>query len=116
MQVKLTQDYYGFISQLVLPTRQTAADQTQPQPQPQRQTVLPAERLVEGELLRNRKAGGNTLDELLQRGRFSGDSANSQRGGSGTSNVRRAINSYLDNAAAPRAGNPGRPQAVDYYA
>jgi len=115
MQVaKLTQDYYGFIRQAVPPNQQTGAHQTEPKPPP-RPAVPPAERLVEGELLRNRhRRPGDNLDEILQRGRFAGNSG-SQAGDLGAQVAQRAINTYLDTAAAPNPGG-GRPQVVDYYA
>ncbi len=115
MQVaKLTQDYYGFIRQAVPPNQQTGSQQTEPKPP--RPAVPPAERLVEGELLRNRnRRPGDNLDEILQRGRFAGHSG-SQAGDTGAQAAQRAINTYLDYAVAPNPGSAGRPQVVDYYA
>jgi succinate dehydrogenase/fumarate reductase flavoprotein subunit len=115
MQVaKLTQDYYGFIGQSTLPNQQVGPDQTQQQrPRP---NVLPAERLVEGELLKNRSKGGNPLSDLLQRGRFAGSAANSQEGDLSAHAAQRAINAYLGNAASSSPASYDQTRTVDYYA
>lgn len=116
MQVaKLTQDYYGFVRQSVAPNTQAGTNQAEPKrPTP---AALPAERVVEGEVLKNRGSRtGAVLDELLQRGRFGNDSANAQGASPGSPAARRAINTYLDNTAASRAGMDRQPRAVDYYA
>ena len=113
MQVaKLTQDYYGFIRQAVSPNNQQAGTQ-QAEPKRPRPAVLPAERLVEGELLRNRQRRPG--DNLLQRGRFSGNSGSPAEDLSAQA-AQRAINTYLDYATSPNAGGAARPQVVDYYA
>jgi len=116
MQVaKLTQDYYGFIRQAVSPNNHQAGTQ-QAEPKRPRPAVLPAERPVEGELLRNRqRRPGDNLDELLQRGRYSGNSGSPTEDLSAQA-AQRAINTYLDNATSSTAGGAGRPQVVDYYA
>ena len=112
---KLTQDYYGFINPSTLPKKQVGTDQTQQQrPRP---NVLPAERLVEGELLKNRtKGAGNSLGDLLQRGRFAASAANSQEGDISAQAAQRAINAYLGNAASSNSAGYGQARAVDYYA
>jgi len=115
MQVaKLTQDYYGFVRQALAPTTQAGTNQAEPKRPPP--AALPAERVVEGEVLKNSGSRtGAALDEFLQRGRFSNDSANAPGASPGSPAAQRAINTYLDNAAA-RAGIDGQPRAVDYYA
>ena len=82
-----------------------------------RPAVFPAERVVEGELLRNRSTlTGDTLDQILQRGRFALGSANSSDATISTPAVQRAINAYLDNAATSNLGRGGgQSRSIDYY-
>jgi len=117
MQVKLTQDYYGFFRQPVQPDRQARPEQTPSRPQPQApRTVLPAERLVEGELLRNRSNGSNkTLDDLLQRSRFADQGAGSQDISAQT--AQRAIDTYRGYASLSQtAQGASGYRGVDFYA
>jgi hypothetical protein len=106
MQVKLTQDYYGFIRQSLPRAGQEAPAQA-PSPRP---TVLPAERLVEGELLKNRSRQSSTLDDLLQRGRLADDTVPAAG-----RPAQRAIDTYLGYAGVS-AGAAGGPRRIDYYA
>ena len=108
---RLTQDHYGFIRQASVPKKQAAANRSRP-------SVLPAERVVEGEVLRTRSsAAGDSLDQMLQRGRFANSAANFPNATPTAQAAQRAINAYLDNAAAPAAsGRGGQPRSVDYYA
>jgi hypothetical protein len=112
MQVaKLTQDYYGFLSKSILPNKQAGLGRA---PRP---AVLPAERLVEGELLRKNKGAGNALSDMLQRGRFSGAAGSqSQDQANNLQSAQRAISAYLGYSASWAADNAGQPHAVDYYA
>jgi hypothetical protein len=113
---RLTQDHYGFFRQPSVYRKQTEADKSAAnRPRP---SVLPAERVVEGELLRNRSnPAGDSLDQLLQRGRFAKSAANSPDETPTAQAVQRAINAYLDNAAAPAAsGGGGQSRSIDYYA
>lgn len=115
MQVaKLAQDYYGFVRQPIAPNKQVEAEQAESKRS--RPTVLPAERLVEGELLRSRSnRAGKPVGDRPQRERFSNNSANSQDGGVNAQTAQRAINAYLDYAALPKLSNAGQPRTVDYY-
>ena len=117
MQVaRLTQEYYGFIRQPALSRRESGADKSEASRS--RPSVLPTERVVEGELLRDRSARvGDPLDQILQRRCFSDSAANSQGESFSTQAAQRAINAYLDNAATPNASkNGGQSRAIDYYA
>jgi hypothetical protein len=111
MQVaKLTQDYYGLFRQSAAPGKESEARRLRP-------SVLPTERVVEGELLRNRaKRPGDSLDDAMHRGRFSAGSAHSQDKTISSLAAQRAINAYLDYAAAPNLSQGGQARAVDYYA
>ena len=110
MQVsKLTQDYYGF--------RHPAVRGKESEARPLRSPVLPTERVVEGELLRNRaKRPGDCLDDAMHRGRFTAGSAHSQDETISSMAAQRAINAYLDYAAAPNLSQGGQARTVDYYA
>jgi hypothetical protein len=111
----LSQDYYGYFRQSAAPGQEPGADK--PEVQRPRVAVLPAERVVEGELLRNRNKGASdALNEALQRGRFAESPANSQRSALSAHAAQRAINTYLDNAAQSTVSQGGRSRAVDYYA
>lgn len=113
MHIKLTQDYYGFVRQSLPSDRQAAPEQAPPRsPPPRPQTVLPAERLVEGELLKNRQKNSSGLDDFLQRGRFANDAAAADVT---PQTAQRAIDTYLGYANAP-AGNAGVALSIDYYA
>lgn len=112
---RLTQDYYGFFRQPAIPRKDAGAGK--PEAGRSQATVLPAERVVEGEVLRNRSAPSNdTLDQILQRGRFSfaGAAANSPDASTTSQSAQRAINAYLDNVATSGAGG-GRSHTVDFY-
>lgn len=114
MQVaKLTQDYYGFLSKSLSPNKQAGFGRAgSPRP-----SALPAERLVEGELLRKNKGAGNALGDMLQRGRFSGAvGSQSQAQANSAQSAQRAISAYLGYAASAAGDNAGQPHAVDYYA
>jgi hypothetical protein len=112
---RLTQDYYGFTSQSTLPNKQLGLDR--PEPQSPRPQVLPAERLVEGELLRNRSKGtSNRLGDVLLFGRFVDDAANTQEGCISAQTAQRAVNTYLDYAASSSASGYTQSRTVDYYA
>ena len=113
---RLTQDYYGFIRQPAMSRKDTAADK--PQANRSRPAVFPAERVVEGELLRNRSApSGDTLDQILQRGRFAQGAATSADATISTPAAQRAINAYLDNAATSGMnGVADQSRSIDYYA
>jgi hypothetical protein len=113
---RLTQDHYRFLRQPSVYRKQTEADKTAATRS--RPSVLPAERVVEGEVLRNRSnSAGDALDQLLQRGRFANSAANSPDATPTAQAAQRAINAYLDNAAAPGAsGGGGQSRSVDYYA
>lgn len=110
MQIKLTQDYYGFIRQSLPRAGQEASGQAPSAAPPPRPTVLPAERLVEGELLKNRYRQSSTLDDLLQRGRLADDTAPAVG-----QTARRAIDTYLGYAGAS-SGAAGVARRIDYYA
>ena len=111
----LSQDYYGYFSQSAEPGQGPGADK--PEAQRPRSAVLPAERVVEGELLRSRnKRTNDALNEALQRGRFADSSAQSQQATRSAQAAQRAINTYLDNAAPPTMSHGGQARAVDYYA
>jgi hypothetical protein len=111
---RLTQDHYGFTRQPSVFRKQTEADKTAASRS--RPSVLPAERVVEGEVLRNRSnSAGDSLDRLLQRGRFANSAANSPDASPTARAAQRAINAYLDNAAAPGASG-SQSRSVDYYA
>lgn len=116
MQVaKLAQYYHGFLRQTVSPYAQGTGPQPA-EPKRSRPVILPAERLVEGELLRDRqRRPGAPLDQLLQRGRFTGNTGFRSED-IGAQAAQRAINAYLDSAVSPPPGAAGRPQVVDYYA
>lgn len=116
MQVAmLTQDYYGFVRQSSVPNKQAGAEQAESK-RPRPAVVVPAERLVEGELLKNRsKRAGNPLGDMLQRERFTFDSSQSHDETFNTKTAQRAINAYLDHATTPDLGNTGRSRNVDYY-
>jgi hypothetical protein len=114
---RLTQDHYGFFRQPSVYRKQTEADKTAANRS--RPSVLPAERVVEGEVLRNRNnSAGDSLDQLLQRGRFANSSAANSPDATPTAQAaQRAINAYLDNAAAHGASGGGsQSRSVDYYA
>ena len=116
MQVAmLTQDYYGFVRQSTVPNKQAGAEQAESK-RPRPAVIAPTERLVEGELLKNRrKEAGNPLGNMLQRERFTFDSSQSHDETFDTKAAQRAINAYLDHAATPDLGNAGRSRTVDYY-
>jgi len=113
---RLTQDHYGFFRQPSVYRKQTEADKSAANRS--RPSVLPAERVVEGEVLRNRSnPAGDSLDQLLQRGRFANSAANSPDATPTAQTAQRAINAYLDNAAAPGASSGGgQSRSIDYYA
>lgn len=113
---RLTQEYYGFIHQPAVSRKETGADK--PEANRSRPSVLPAERVVEGELLRNRSTvTGDSLEQMLQRGRFADSGANSPDATISTQAAQRAISAYLDNATTPNLSNGGgQPRAIDYYA
>ena len=112
---RLTQEYNGYIRQPAMSRKETATDK--PGANRSRPAVFPAERVVEGELLRNRSAPtGDSLDQILQRGRFAQGAANSSDATISTPAAQRAINAYLDNAASANMGNGGvQPRSIDYY-
>ena len=111
----LSRDYYGYFGQSAAPGQQPEADK--PEAQRPRPSVLPAERVVEGELLRGRnKYTNDALNEALQRGRFADSSVNSHQATLSAHAAQRAINTYLDNAAQPTVSKGGQAHAVDYYA
>jgi hypothetical protein len=113
---RLTQQHYGFFRQSTVSRKETGADKAEANRS--RPSVLPAERVVEGELLRNRNArAGDSLDQILQRGRFATGATNSTDTTLSTPAAQRAISAYLDNSASPHAGNGGaQPRSIDYYA
>jgi hypothetical protein len=113
---RLTQGHYGFLRQPSVYRQQTEADNTAARRS--RPSVLPAERVVEGEVLRNRSnSAGDSLDQLLQRGRFANSGASSPGATPTAQAAQRAINAYLDNVAAPGAGGGGsQSRSIDYYA
>ena len=115
MQVaRPTQDYYGFFRQPALSRKDTATDK--PGANRSRPSVLPAERVVEGELLRNnRTTGSEAVDQFIQRSRFTQDAANSADSAIGGPGAQRAISAYLDNASATLAGAGGASRTIDYY-
>jgi len=105
MQVKLTQDYYGLLRQSLPIDPQTGPEQTPPP----RQTVLPVERPVEGELLKNRSRNSSVVGDLLQRGRVGADTASADVT---PQTARRALDTYL----AYAGGSTGAPRSIDLYA
>jgi len=113
---RLTQQYYAFFRPSTVSRNETGADKATAKRS--RPSVLPAERVVEGELLRNRSArAGDSLDQILQRGRFTAGAANPSDTTISTPAAQRAINAYLDNSVSPLAGNGGaQPRSIDYYA
>lgn len=116
MQItKLSQDYFGFVRQPAAAS-QPAAEQTQTK-RSRPATVLPAERLVEGELLKNRnRRNSDPLDQILWRSSLSNnDAASDQQGPVTAQAAQRAINSYLDYAASPQASGAQPSVRVDYY-
>lgn len=112
MQIKLTQDYYGFLRQSLPIDRQAGPEQAPPRAPPSRQTVLPAERTVEGELLKNRNRNSSILSDLLQRGRFTDDSLPPDVP---PQTAQRAIDAYRAYAGVP-PGSGGTSRSIDYYA
>ena len=110
MQVKLTQDYYGLLRQSLPVDRQAGPEQTST---PQRQTVLPAERPVEGELLKNRSRNSSVVGDLLQRGQVNGDNASPDVS---PQTAQRAVDTYLAYAGASSAGAAGASRSIDFYA
>ena len=113
MQVKLTQDYYGLLRQSLPVERQAGPEQTLPPSTPQRQTVLPAERPVEGELLKNRSRNSSVVGDLLQRGQVNGDNASPDVS---PQTAQRAVDTYLAYAGASSAGAAGASRSIDFYA
>ena len=113
---RLTQEYYGFMLQPGVSRTGTGADK--PEANPPRPAVLPAERVVEGELLRKRSApAGDSLDQILQRGRFANSTANSPDTTISGQAAQRAVSAYRDTAAIPNSSSGGsQPRAIDYYA
>jgi hypothetical protein len=110
----LTQDYSGFFRQPVVSRRETGADR--PQANRPRPSVLPAERVVEGELLSSRNSsGGESLDQLLQRGRFDNSAVNASDTTLSTPATQRAISAYLDNLPSSAADSAGQSRTIDYY-
>ena len=112
----LTQDYYSFFQRTVSPAgKEPGTDKLETRrPRP---SILPAERVVEGEVLRNRgKRTGAFSEETLQRGRFAAGSFNFHDETISAQAAQRAINAYLDYAAAPNLSVGDRPRSVDYYA
>ena len=111
---RLTQDHYGLIRQHSVYRQQTEVDQTRAKHS--RSTVLPAERVVEGEVLSKRSSTtGDSLDQLLQRSRFVNSAANASDVTLTTQGAQRAINAYLDNSAGS-GSSAGRSGSIDYYA
>ncbi len=112
---RLTQDYSGFFRQPVVSRKDGGADKSQTNRS--RPSVLPAERVVEGELLRNRTSGAdNSLEQFLQRERLSESAANAADGAAGNRTAQTAINAYLDNAAMASGKGGGHTHSIDYYA
>jgi hypothetical protein len=110
----LTQDYFGFFRQPAVP--RTDAGTGKPQANRPRPSVLPAERVIEGELLRNRNASASgSLDQLLQRGRFANSAVDAPDTTITTPAAQRAINAYLDNSTLPASGGGGHSRSIDYY-
>jgi len=112
---RLSQDYHGFIRQPAVPWKKTVAGSAEEKRS--RPAVFPAERVVEGEVLRNRSPSSDDhLDRILHRGRFVHAAANSADIASSTSSARRAINAYLDNAALSNSDSGvDRSRSIDYY-
>ena len=113
---RLSQDYYGFINQPAVPRKDTAAGRTDEKRS--RPAVFPAERVVEGEVLRNRRTSPrDNLDQILNRGRFVHGAANAADITPNTSSTQRAINAYLDNAATSNSSGYGvdRSRSIDCY-
>jgi hypothetical protein len=112
---RLTQDYYGFIRHPAVSRKDAGADKPQASRPPA--SVLPAERVVEGEVLRDRgNSTSDSLDQILHRGRFTAVAANAPDATLTTQAARRAINAYLDNAAIPNSSGGVQPRSIDYYA
>jgi hypothetical protein len=111
---RLTQDYYGYIPQPTVLRKDTGPEKTGANPS--RPSIFPAERVVEGEVLRKRGVSSDSLDQLLQRGRFTDGAANSPDATLTNRAAQRAVNAYLDTAATADLNGGGRPRSVDYYA
>jgi len=113
---RLTQEYYGFIRQPAVSRKEAGADRAEANRL--RPSVLPVERVVEGELLRNRSnSAGDSLDQLLQRRSFANGPANHPDAKISVQTSQRAINAYLDISAVPNAHNGAdQARAVDFYA
>ena len=110
---RLTQNYYSYFPQPVVHRNDT--DPEQPAAKRSRPSIFPAERVVEGEVLRNRSVSSDSFDQILQRGRFTDSAANSPDATITSQAAQRAVNAYLDTAATSDLNGGGRPRTVDYY-
>ena len=111
---RLTQDYFGFFPQPIV-SRKDANAGKQDSASPQ-SSVFPTERVVEGELLRSRRAGtGDLLDRILQRERFTNSSANIPDNESANLTNQRAIDTYLNVASSSEMSSGSQSRSIDYY-
>ena len=112
---KLTQDYFSYFQQSVPSGKEPGTDKLETKrPRP---SILPAERVVEGEVLRNRsKRTGAFSEETLQCGRFAAGSLNYNDETISAQAAQRAVSAYLDYAATPDLSVGDKPRTVDYYA
>lgn len=77
--------------------------------------ILSGERVIEGEVLRNRSTPANdSLEQILRRRNFTGE-ANLPDATTTSQATQHAINAYLENAATSGSGSGAQSHTIDYY-
>jgi hypothetical protein len=111
---RLTQDYYGFFPQAIVSRKDPGAGK-QDSGRPQ-SSVFPTERVVEGELLRNRRARTDELlNRMLQHERFTTSSTIVPDDESVNLRNQHAIDSYLNVASSSEMSSSSQSRSIDYY-